>query len=190
MRRLQGVLLDHDDVKFFEKTAQAGEAVKDAIGTKFEGMHKITLHVTKEAADGMQDAFKADKKVLNKVADAAHDSLKSSGEAIAATGAAIGAGAANLVTAPLGSFDHTAHKTAKHAAHETKHAVKKAVKGVKKVKKAVAKAVDVKADALEDTAEAAAHSVKRAVIKNEIAEKLAAMKVHKAVKAGMKAVLP
>jgi hypothetical protein len=34
MRRLQGVLLDHDDVKFFKKTAKAGEAVKDAIGTK------------------------------------------------------------------------------------------------------------------------------------------------------------
>jgi hypothetical protein len=149
----------------------------------------VASHVGKEAADGVKDVVKADTKALGKVADATHKTLQSSGEAVAATGAAIGAGAANLVTAPFGVFNHAAHKTAKHAKVETKQAVKKAVKGVKKVKTAVAKAVDAKVDAVRDTAEAAAHAVKKAAIKNDIAKKLSAMKVKKAVGAGVKAVL-
>lgn len=155
-----------------------------------QGVQHFATHVGKEAAEEVKDVVKADTKVLSKAAKATHSTLKSSGEAIRASGAAIGAGAAHLATAPFGGlFSHAAHKTAEHAKKETKQAVKKAVKGVKKVKRAVAKAADEKADALHDTAKAAAHAVKRASIKNDIAKRLAAMKVKKAVGAGVKAVL-
>ncbi|WIA40514.1 hypothetical protein OEZ86_013862 [Tetradesmus obliquus] len=190
MRRLQGALVDGHDINFLKKTANAADAVKDAIGTKVQGVQHFATHVGKEAAEEVKDVVKADSKVLSKAAKATHSTLKSSGEAIRATGAAIGAGAAHIATAPFGGlFSHAAHKTAEHAKKETKQAVKKAVKGVKKVKRAVAKAADEKADALHDTAKAAAHAVKRASIKNDIAKRLAAMKVEKAVGAGVKAVL-
>jgi hypothetical protein len=154
-----------------------------------ENIHNVASAVGERAAKEVKQAVKADAKMFDSIGEAAARSFKSSSEAIAATGKAIGAGAANLATAPFGLFRKEAHKTSEKAHKEAKQAVVKAAKGVSKVKRAVAKAADENADALEDTAEAAARAVKRAAIKDSIAKKVAAMKVHKAVGAGVKAVL-
>jgi hypothetical protein len=45
MRRLQGVLLDAHDIKFLHKTANAADAVKDAVVSKVSSIRRIEVGV-------------------------------------------------------------------------------------------------------------------------------------------------